>query len=216
MARLDPKSMEATSHSSSALLTDLLEGPLVRGAAISREELRFGDYTVAITEPGSPRMPNGIESPAKVRRGARVLIGGGRVVIGRLEITPGPEWNPVPVFGPMACLPAGLPPARRDAASDAALAGYVAGLVLLQRQRTRAADFAERAIPSAPPTGATMLRHAARGEVPEPVHELLAARDASRLISWSPLGISWLRGFVSAGLPLDLITARVVEARQSA
>lgn len=196
---------------------DLLEGPPVKGAAISREELRFGDYTVAITALGSPRMPNGIESAARVRRGARALIGGGRVMIGRLEITPGLAWNPVPVFQPMSCLPAGLPPAWRDPASDAALAGYVAGLVLLQGQRTRAADFAQQAILSAEPAGgATMLRHAARGEVPEPVHDLLSTRDAGRLISWSPFGISWLRGFVSAGLPLDLITARVVEARRSA
>lgn len=53
-------SVDAESHSSSELLTARLSGPVVRGIAIARRELCFGDYVLALTPPGVARMPNGI------------------------------------------------------------------------------------------------------------------------------------------------------------
>lgn len=206
--------MEARSHSTSALLTTLLDGPAVNGTVFSGHELRFGDYIVAITASGAARMPNGFELKLALRPRTRVSIGQGRLVVAHTEIAPGPGWDPVPRFDPIDCLPPGLPPATRDSAT--VLAGYLAGLVLLHRQRARAEDIAARSISAAVPAEATLLMHAARGEVPEPVHTLLSTRDASQLVSWSHLGIAWLRGFVSAGLPIDLVSARVTLARRTA
>jgi hypothetical protein len=53
------------------------------------------------------------------------------------------------------------------------------------------------------PLSATLLLHAARGEVPEPVHVLLASGDTRPLLAFGHRsGIAWLRGLVSAGYPL--------------
>ncbi|HET7419563.1 MAG TPA: hypothetical protein VFL27_04210 [Candidatus Dormibacteraeota bacterium] len=213
--------MIAESHSSSELLTSLLHGPVLSGAVFGRRQLRFGDYIVALTAPGTPRMPNGVECRVAVRAGTRVSIGQGRLVVGGAEIRPGPGWDPVPAFDPIACLPAGLEPSTRsvpptDPAWSATLAGYLAGLVLLHGQRARARRVASRVIALARPVGATLLRHAERGEVPEPVHDMLRSRHTGALITSSPLGIAWLRGLVSAGLPLDLMTARVAGNLQTA
>jgi hypothetical protein len=174
--------------------------------------LRFGDYVVSLTEPGGPRMPNGIECGATAKDTSRVAIGGGRLVIGELEIEPGLEWNPVPVgihagkqpAGPQP-LASGLTPwiSTPALAGDELLAGYVAGLVLLHRRRIRAARIAERTADQLNPLSATLLRHAARGEVPEPIHDLLIRGDAAPLLDSSPSGIWWLRGLISAGLLLD-------------
>ncbi len=225
MSRLGLTPVKADSHSSSELLTTLLHGSVVKGEVVGRHDLRFGDYVVSLTAPGSARMPNGIECRVSIAAGARVAIGGGRLIVGRVEISPGPAWDPIPVFERFDCLPPGLEP-RTDALrawiaatvreTRTQLAGYVAGLVLLHGQRKRAERVAVRAIAQAEPATATLLRHATSGEVPEPVHDLLASRDGSRLISWSPSGISWLRGFVSAGLPLDPLSARLAPDRRTA
>jgi hypothetical protein len=157
-------------------------------------------------------MPNGIACHVRVAPAARVTIGRGVVNIGRVEIAPGPPWDPTPRFGPIASLPPGPEPRTTpfgpwlmaaDPGYDALLAGYLAGLVLLHGQRNRAALIAARAAPDQTPLGATLLDHAARGEVPEPVHALLISRDSAPLIASGPAGIVWLRGLVSAGLPLQ-------------
>jgi len=216
--------VKAASHSSSKLLTSLLNAAEVRGAVLGRHELRFGDYVVSLTRPGSPRMPNGIECRVSIKVGGTAAIGAGRVVIGRIAVDAGPGWDPVPVFDPIDSLPPGPRPSgglctwtsAGEGTSDALLAGYIAGLYLLHGQRERAEQVASRRISEAGASSATLLRHAARGEVPEPVHVLLASRNASRLVSWSPSGISWLRGFVSAGLPLEPIGARIAPDRRTA
>jgi len=49
------------------------------------------------------------------------------------------------------------------------------------------------------------LRHAALGEVPEPVHILLATGDARPLLSFGhSSGTAWLRGLVSAGYSVEV------------
>lgn len=204
--------VNAKSHSSSALLTGLLFGAIKKGRILGPHELVFGDYAVSLTEPGKPRMPNGLESSLTVPVGARVAIGHGRIFIGETELTAGPEWNPVPVRGHFEVMPAGPEPLvsslatwvpEPDAGRPELIAGYVAGLVLLHGQRKRAERIALRAAEHADPLSATLLRHAARGEVPEPVHQLLMSADARALVASAPSGLLWLRGMISAGLPLE-------------
>ena len=173
--------------------------------------LRFGDYVVSVTAPGAARVPNGIECSVSVPDDCRVTIGADRLTIGELDVEPGPEWSPVPTLIHVHRQPAGPQPlisgltrwiSAPSPAGDELLAGYVAGLVLLHRRRLRATRIADRAADQMKPYGATMLRHAARGEVPEPIHELLRSGDASSLLGWAPSGMWWLRGLVSAGLLL--------------
>jgi hypothetical protein len=204
--------MIAGSHSSSELLGELLDGPVRKGEVLQPRSLRFGGYVVSITQPGAPRMPNGIECPLSLPDGCRVTIGIGRLTIGELEVMPGPDWNPVPASIHVHRQPAGPQPlisgltpwiAAPSPAGDELLAGYVAGLVLLHRRRLRATRIADRTADQMKPFGATILRHAARGEVPEPIHDLLQTGDPALLLEWAPSGMWWLRGLVSAGLLLS-------------
>jgi len=213
--------VDAASHSSSELLTRLLDGPVVTGKALDAHQLRFDEYVVTLTPPGTSRMPNGVECRVRVAPTARVTIGVGRLTVGRFEIRPGPAWDPVPVFGSIDSLPPGpqpvsattaswLPVSPRDA--EALMAGYVAGLFLLHKQHAKAQDIASQAMARAGLQGATLLRHAARGEVPEAVHDLLITGSAGRLVAFDMSGVQWLRGLVSAGLPFEPISARIASS----
>ena len=204
--------MKAASQSSSVLFTRLLFGTPRKGMVRGAHDLLFGDYVVSITSPGEPRVPNGVECRVGVLPSARVMIGRGALLVGRVAITPGRAWDPAPQFEPIESLPAGPEPmagtldswGRQSAvAGDPLLAGYVAGLVLLHGQKKRAEQIASRAVGGEDPLGTTQLRHAALGEVPEPVHTLLAAGDAGPLLASGSAGILWLRGLISAGLPFD-------------
>jgi hypothetical protein len=209
--------MIAQSHSRSELLRRVLFGPLVSGDVYGRGRLRFGDYVVIITRPGSARMPNGIECDVQARRREKVAIGGGRLLVGQTEISPGPSWDPVPIVRrSRRVLPAGPEPllqvspgrgSRTMSTGDCVLAGYLAGLVLIHGQRERSARLAVLAAARLNPLSATMLRHAALGEVPEPVHRLLSTGDSQPLLSTADMsGASWLRGMVSAGYLPDFDT----------
>jgi Protein of unknown function (DUF2877) len=204
--------MRALSHATSAAFTALLLGPKRRGSAITPRHLLFGSYVVILTAPGAPRMPNGVETSVEARMGQRAIVGGGELRVGRQSLEPGPGWNPRPSFLPFHCLAPGPEPrpelyAGRGAgltpAGDDLLAGYVAGLVLLHGETKRAKQLAMEAAGRTVPLSATLLRHAARGEVPEPVHILLASGDTRPLLAFGhSSGIAWLRGLVSAGYPL--------------
>jgi hypothetical protein len=206
--------MNAVSHSSSPLLGALLFGSQIKGIALGRHDLGFEGYVVTITPPGSPRMPNGIECALEVRQDERVSIGGGHLVVGRKIVAPGPGWDPVPRFRPLPTLAPGPEPLVRNLvgpdagvphAVDGVLAGFVAGLVLLHRQHSRAARIAEGAAPRMDARGATLFLHASRGEVPEPVHRLLEAGDPAPLLSCGQIsGVAWLRGLISAGYVMDV------------
>lgn len=217
--------MNAESHSSSPLLVQLLVGPVRKATVMDRHDFRVGDYVVTLTAPRKPRMPNGVECSMSVARDSHVSIGRGRIVVGQVELTPGPGWDPVPAVGHFEILPPGPQPLTSSLASwvaepaafsaDAMLSGYLAGLVLLHGMRKRAEAIAQRAAAMTSPLGGTLLRHAARGEVPEPVHRLLAAGDPAPLRALAGSGILWLRGLVSAGFPLDASTTPLSKGRRT-
>jgi len=204
--------MRALSHATSTELTALLFGPKAYGSAMTPRHLVFGGYVVSLTALGAPRMPNGVETTVEGRIGQRARVGGGSLSIGRQVLEPGPGWNPRPSFSSFHCLAPGPEPqaalyAGRGAgltpAGDDLLAGYVAGLVLLHGETKRAAQLVNELAGRTAPLSATLLRHAARGEVPEPVHILLASGDTRPLLAFGhSSGIAWLRGLVSAGYPV--------------
>src|SRR5437588_64061 len=66
-------------------------------------------------------------------------------------------------------------------AGDDLLAGYAAGLVLFHGDRRAAHAIALAAAPRTTALSATLLRHAARGELPEPAHALLEHGDPNPL-----------------------------------
>jgi hypothetical protein len=194
----------------------LLLGPVRRGTALDRHDFSVGDYVVTLTAPKQPRMPNGVACSVWLPRDSRISIGRGKIVVGRIELEPGPGWDPIPPVGRLEVMPPGPQPLATwlagwltdtSRSADAMLSGYVAGLVLLHGMRKRAEAIAQRAAGLTGPLSATLLRHASRGEVPEPVHELLAAGDPAPLLAFPDVGMLWLRGLVSAGFPLDPTTA---------
>jgi uncharacterized protein DUF2877 len=204
--------MRALSHATSAELTALLFGPMLQGTAFTPRHLLFGAYVVSLTAPGAARMPNGVETTADARPGQLATVGGGALRVGRQVLEPGPGWNPRPSSLPAHCLAPGPEPQAElyaghgsglTPAGDDLLAGYVAGLVLLHGETERAEQLAGEAAGRTVPLSATLLRHAAHGEVPEPVHILLASGDTRPLLAFGHTsGIAWLRGLVSAGYPL--------------
>lgn len=205
---------EAGSHSSSSLLQAMLDGETVRGKVIDGAHAQFGRYVVALTRPGEWRMPNGLETALVLKAGEPIAIGGGRLVAGRTSLMPGPDWNPRPSIRPSHFWPPGPAPVGAELGigpvwQPAALAGYISGLVILHGQQLRATRLADAAAAGSSPDVATMLRHAALGEVPEPVHSLLSTTDVGALTAFDHgTGASWLRGLVSAGYALDVRVLR--------
>jgi hypothetical protein len=216
--------VNAESHSSSPLLVELLLGPVRKGTALTRRDLRFGDYVVTLTATGGARMPNGVECAMTAAPDARVSIGRGRIAIGHVELSPGPGWNPVPALSGLSSLPPGPQPMASSmvnwvttpsTGADPLLAGYVAGLVLLHGQRKRAQIIAHRAAANTDPLHATLLRHAARGEVFEPIHKLLITGDPGPLLAHGARGMLWLRGLVSAGFQFEASTKPLPTGRRT-
>jgi hypothetical protein len=179
--------------STSRGLLSLFAGPELPGTAAGRGYLEFGDIVVALTPPGGPRMPNGVETTASVVAGTAVRIGLGRLLLGTFELRPGAAWDPVPkvhhrpIGGPrlspdpdqLAGRGPGLTPAGDDI-----LCGYVAGIFLFHDRREEAAEIALRAAARTSRLSATLLRHAAVGELPEPAHAFLANGDTRPLAAF--------------------------------
>src|SRR5438270_10590572 len=77
-------------------LLPLFEGVLRKGCVLGAGYLQFDGYVVAVTAPGAPRMPNGVECHLRPERGATVWIGEGRLEAGGRSLLLGPVWNPIP------------------------------------------------------------------------------------------------------------------------
>jgi Protein of unknown function (DUF2877) len=188
--------------STSRALLPIIAGPELAGTAAGRGYLEFGDLVVALTPPGGPRMPNGLETAARALPGTPVRIGLGRLLLGSLELWPGVIWEPVP---DVRFRPPGAQQPRPDPdqlagrgpgltpAGDDILCGYVAGIFLFHDRREEAAEMAERAATRTSRLSATLLRHAAVGELPEPAHDYLANGDPRPLTAFGHSSGHWLR-----------------------
>lgn len=195
-------------RSVSRSLRPLVEGTPRRGVALGRGYVAVGDYCLALVPPGLPRMPNGIECELPVERGEPVWVGGGCVSAAGASIVLGTDWDPVPVpkirlsthdrFTPdpmeLAGHGDGLTPAGDDL-----LMGYVAGLVLFHGRRDTALAIADVAAPRTTLLSATLLRHAANGELPEPAHILLTEADPRPMLEFGhSSGRSMMHGLALA------------------
>lgn len=179
--------------STSRALLPLFAGPELAGTVAGRGYLEFGDLVLALTAPGGPRMPNGIETAAPALPGTAVRIGLGRLLIGTLEVRPGAAWDPVPMVhhrpssghrqSPDPDQLAGRGPGLTPAGDDI-LCGYVAGIFLFHDRREEASEIALRSAARTTRLSATLLRHAAVGELPEPAHAFLADGDPRPLAAF--------------------------------
>jgi hypothetical protein len=150
----------------------------------------FDGYVVAVTPSGVPRLPNGLECDLPLASGATAWIGEGRLESGGRSVLPGPTWDPVPLpryrlelssdFVPDPVLLAGRGGGLTPAGDDI-LAGYAAGLTLFQGRAAEARELAFVAAARTTSLSATLLQHAAEGELPEPAHALLERGDPEPL-----------------------------------
>jgi uncharacterized protein DUF2877 len=200
--------MNVTALSTSAPLRHMIDGPLRDGVAIGRRHIAFDRYVISLTPPGGAKMPNGIEVEVEATAGQRAQMGSGRLILDGSVIAPGLAWDAVPRVGVAAgsaqaatglldlvgCGP-GLTPAGDDL-----LAGYIAGLVLFHRMQETAQQLAAQASPLTTGLSSTLLFHASRGEVPEPVHAFLERGDTLPLMGFGhSSGRFWLLGLTMAG-----------------
>ena len=204
----------ATAPWTSRAVLGLLHGPRRTGTCLGKGYVDFGGYVLALVPPGFPRMPNGVACHMPPAAGERVTAGNGRARTSQAVIVPGPVWEPVPAPGcrlTAGCWPVpGLPQLIIDPiqlasgssrpvpdllwlagrgqgltpAGDDVLCGYVAGLVLWHRREREAAAIAAAAAARTTALSATLLRHAAAGELPEPAHALVVAGDPAPLRSF--------------------------------
>jgi hypothetical protein len=169
------------------------DGPLVEGVVLGRGYLDFGSFVLALTLPGAPRMPNGVETEMRADGRSPAWLGEGMLRVGGGVVEPGPEWEPVPRI---VHVPASGPPLRPDTVSlagrgpgltpagDDVLVGYAAGLTLFHDRIDEAEAIARRAGRLTTHLSATLLEHAARGELPEPAHYFLERGDPRPLANF--------------------------------
>jgi hypothetical protein len=192
----------AARWASSAVLAAMRRPEPVALRPLGAGYVAMEDYVVAVQPAGTPRMPNGIGCDVTPADGGPVWIGAGRLWAGAATIAPGPVWHARPralatMGASVRVMPDPLALAGHGAGltpyGDDVLAGYAAGLVLWHGDRRRAAAIAEAAAARTTLLSATLLRHAARGELPEPAHALLEHGDPAPLLAF---GHSSGRGIV--------------------
>ncbi|HEX9362529.1 MAG TPA: DUF2877 domain-containing protein [Candidatus Dormibacteraeota bacterium] len=164
--------------------------PAVSGVDLGQGYIDFGGFVLAVTRPGAPRMPNGVEASVSASRGRRAWLGDGVLRLDGEILEPGPAWDPVPV---VRCVPKDGPHLRPipealagrgdglTPAGDDILAGYAAGLALFHGRLDEAGAIARTAGPMTTRLSATLLDHASRGELPEPAHVFLELGDPGPL-----------------------------------
>lgn len=187
----------------------LLQGPRREGVVLGHGHVDFGGYVVTVTRPGAPRMPNGIETAIDPTTGARATIGGGRFEVDGQAAEIGPDWDPRPAIDALVASPPGPAPDPKLLAGrgpgltpdgDDFITGYAAGLVLLHGKASEAESLAEAAAARTTSLAATLLRHAARGELPEPAHAYLERGSEAELLAWGhSSGRMLLEGLKLAG-----------------
>lgn len=185
--------IDVRASSASPAVLALIDGPLRRGVGLGHGYIDFDGYVVAVTPPGAARMPNGVECALDVRAGEGVTAGEGWLIVRDTRVRPASVWNPRPTpgvrlhvqpqFVPEPARLAGRGPGLTPAGDDV-LIGYAAGLGLFAGAWGEALGIAETAAPLTTALSATLLRHAVRGELPEPAHALIERGDPSPLLDF--------------------------------
>jgi hypothetical protein len=182
----------------------LLAGSRRTGTALGHGYVQIGDDVLAVTPPGAPRMPNGIEGELELEPGETVTVGGGELRAAAGSLATGELWDPRPrprvslslSPEPSVDLPAlaGRGPGLTPLGDDV-LVGWIAAAALAGED---ASELAEDAGGRTTALSRTLLRLAARGELPEPAHRLLEHGELEPLLRF---GASSGRG-IAFGLAL--------------
>ena len=195
-----------TCASVSRFAAGLLSGPPRRGRALGHGYVRFGDDVIAITPPGAPRMPNGIECDLDLTAGETVDIGNGELrTTTSVVVDSGTRWDARPTprhrltVRPQADIDLETLPGRGPGLTplgDDILVGFLAAATFAGRDVRAEAEGAARHTTA---LSATLLRLAAEGELAEAAHRLLEDGDVEPL-----LGFGHTSG---AGIALGLASA---------
>lgn len=166
---------------------ELLAGPTQRGRGLGHGYVLVGDDVLALTPPGAPRLPNGIETDVSVALGEEVVVGAGALRTPAGYVRPSLRWDARPSPHVLVALDllvaidaptlVGWGPGLTPLGDDI-LVGYVAGRVLAGRRPPPLVSAGTTAL------SRTLLACAARGELPEPAHALLEDGDAAPLLAW--------------------------------
>lgn len=198
---------------------ELLTGPRRTGVGLGHGYILFDDEVLALTPPGRPRMPNGIETDVAVAEGDVVVAGDGVLVTATTRVEVGPVWNPRSVprvtlsLSPQPELQldrlAGRGPGLTPLGDDI-LIGYVAASALNGASRGDVAVLGARASRRTTMLSATLLRLAAEGALPEAAHCLLLDGDPEPLLGF---GSSSGKG-IAFGLALFGVEAGAGSSKQ--
>lgn len=185
--------MTTRALSSGVFADRLMRGPTTTAIGLGHGHLRVGRYIVSLTPPGSPRMPNGIECPLVLGTGQEAVIGDGALRTDNARVLTGPVWDSRPTVGVLLeALPLqhvdvdvliGAGPGLTPEGDDV-LIGFVAGRVLFHHDVMTARGILLASAGKTTALSETLLLHAARGELPEQAHDLLATGVADRLLSF--------------------------------
>jgi hypothetical protein len=168
----------------------LLTGPSRTGVGLGHGYILFGDDVLALTPPGRPRMPNGIETDIVVVEGEEAVVGDGALTTATTVVESGPLWDPQPLarvtlsLRPQPQLQldrlAGRGPGLTPLGDDIVI-GYAAASALNGASHPEVAALAARTARRTTMLSATLLRVAAGGALPEAAHSLLLHGDPEPL-----------------------------------
>lgn len=177
----------------SPFAAELLSGPRQMGVGVGHGYVLIGRQVVALTPLGRLRMPNGVETELVVANGERVFVGDGALRTATGAITAGPIWDPRPrprielSLRPQVQLDlaglAGRGPGLTPLGDDI-LVGYLAAAALAGPNGATVAGAAAPTDRTTTSLSRTLLRLAARGELPEAAHCLLLDGDPEPLLAF--------------------------------
>jgi hypothetical protein len=186
---------------------ELLTGPQRTGVGVGHGYVIFGDQVLALTPPGRPRLPNGIETDVVVAQGEAAVVGDGALRTATTAVEGGPLWNPRPLprvtlsLRPQPQLQldrlAGRGPGLTPLGDDI-LIGYLAAAALNGATSEAFAALAAHAHRRTTALSTTLIQLAAGGALPEAAHRLLVDGDPEPLFRF---GASSGRG-IAFGLAL--------------
>jgi len=177
----------------SPFAAELLSGPRRSGVGVGHGYVLFDQQVMALTPPGRPRMPNGVETEIVVANGESVFVGDDALRTASAAVTAGTVWDPRPHprialslrprpqldIGTLAGRGPGLTPLGDDI-----LVGYLAAAALAGASGAAVAAWAARTGRVTTALSRTLLRLAARGALPEAAHHLLVDGDPEPLLAF--------------------------------